>query len=70
MQTYKYPSATISRLRKQNKKLLEVKVTLQVCLWDSKSAAKTIQEISDQILLNCKEIEHIENNYITKGAKQ
>tara|TARA_Y100000592_G_scaffold22271_2_gene34532 strand:- start:1337 stop:1543 length:207 start_codon:yes stop_codon:yes gene_type:complete len=68
MKTYKYPSAAISRLRNRNKKLLEAKMTLQVCLWDSKSAEKTIQEISNQILLNCKEIEYIENNYITKGA--
>ena len=68
MKTYKYPSAAISRLRNRNKKLLEAKMTLQVCLWDSKSAEKTIQEISNKILLNCKEIEYIENNYITKGA--
>ena len=73
MKTYRYPSATISRLRKQNKKLLEAKMTLQVCLWDSKSAAKTIQEISDQILLNCEQMADDcikESKKVEKQSKQ
>ena len=66
MKIYKYPSATISRLQKQNERLEQAKMVLSVYLWDSESAAITINEISSAIIANCKEIEQIER----KGTKQ
>ncbi len=51
----------INRLRKQNERLQQAQKALRVYLWSSKSAAKTIDEISSAIIENCKEIEQIEN---------
>ena len=51
----------INRLRKQNERLEQAKMALRVYLWDSESAAITIDEISSVIIANRKEIELIEN---------
>ncbi len=50
----------INRLRKQNERLQHAQKALRVYLWDSESAAITIDEISSAIIANCKEIEQIE----------
>ena len=50
----------IERLQNQNERLEQALITLRVYLWNSESAAETIEEIAFMITSNCREIERIE----------
>ena len=50
----------IERLQNQNERLEQARMALSVYLWNSESAAETIEEIDFMIASNCREIERIE----------